>query len=110
MRFLMWCCVDLFYHASYMDGEKDKSTAVTRGSTHENSANLPVRFLKAIKAEFGGSQLARQEIDGELLEDLDGALWNRAMIELVRVNSKPVEFRRIVTGYAGNELSALYRF
>lgn len=65
-------------------GTGDAATVITRGSTHDNAANLPARFLSAIREEFGESQLARQEIMGELLTDLEGALWTRAMIEAAR--------------------------
>jgi phage terminase large subunit-like protein len=71
-------------------------TVFTRGSTHENSANLPQKFLEAIEQEFAGSQLARQEIAGELLKDLEGALWTRAMLESAREDSAPTENRRTV--------------
>jgi phage terminase large subunit-like protein len=64
--------------------ETTGATVVTRGSTHDNAANLPARFLAAIEAEFAGSQLARQEICGELLRDVEGALWQRALIEAIR--------------------------
>jgi len=64
--------------------EESGATVVTRGSTLDNAANLPDRFLEAIEAEFAGSQLARQEIGGELVRDIEGALWQRALIETVR--------------------------
>ena len=34
---------------------------------------------------YAGTRLGRQELDGELIEDLDGALWTRAMVEEGRV-------------------------
>ncbi|TAD73585.1 MAG: ATP-binding protein [Sphingomonadales bacterium] len=64
--------------------QADGSVQITRGSTLANAANLPARFLAAVKSEFGATQLARQEIDGELLEDIAGALWTRALLEQVR--------------------------
>lgn len=78
-----------------LEQEKSGVTTVTRGSTFENSANLPERFLTAINDEFGRSQLARQEIGGELLEDVEGALWNRALIESTR-ETKPAQPKRVV--------------
>ncbi|MEE4209353.1 MAG: terminase family protein, partial [Parvularcula sp.] len=79
-----------------MKGEEEGTVAVTRGSTFENAAHLPKRFLEAIDAEFGGSQLARQEIAGEMLTDLEGALWRRHTLERAREESGVVDFRRIV--------------
>jgi phage terminase large subunit-like protein len=57
---------------------------MTHGRTGDNIANLPDRFIEAIASEFGGTQLARQEIDGELLEDVEGALWTRSLLEQAR--------------------------
>ncbi len=79
-----------------LEKEDEGATAVTRGNTYENSANLPDRFLTAIKEEFGNSQLARQEIAGELLKDVEGALWNRALLEQSRTSPNPAEIKRVV--------------
>ncbi len=79
-----------------VDGAQDGRTVITRGSTFENSANLPDRFLSAMVQEFSGSQLARQEIAGELLTDLEGALWTRAMIEEAREPAGSFELNRVV--------------
>ena len=54
---------------------------VTRGSTFENAANLAGPFLEAIKARYENSRLGRQELNAELLEDVQGALWTRAMLD-----------------------------
>ena len=79
-----------------IDGQKDESVVVTHGSTYDNAANLPERFLEAIDGEFGGTQLARQEIAGEMLADLEGALWRRSTIEQSRDDVKCEDFRRVV--------------
>lgn len=76
--------------------EKDGSVVVTRGSTYDNSANLPKRFLNAIDNEFGGTQMARQEIAGEMLTDLEGALWRRSTLEKARSEQGSRELQRIV--------------
>jgi phage terminase large subunit-like protein len=70
--------------------------AVTRGSTFDNASNLPLRFLEAIDSEFAGSQLARQEIAGELLTEIAGALWSRALLESVREDGALPEWTRVV--------------
>lgn len=59
----------------------DPATRVTRGATHENIDNLAPGFLDQILARYGGTRLARQEIDGEYLVDLPGALWNRRLLD-----------------------------
>ena len=72
--------------------------AVTRGATHDNRGNLPDSFLTAMEREFGHSQLARQELHGELLEDIAGALWNRALIEACRADGSADPALRVVIG------------
>lgn len=74
----------------------DPQVAVTRGRTGDNRANLPEAYLRAILEAYGGTRLARQELDGELIEELPGALWTRAMIEAHRVAVPPVLERIVV--------------
>jgi phage terminase large subunit-like protein len=76
--------------------ELSGDVAITRGSTLDNTANLPARFLKAIASEFAGSNLALQEIGGELLEDIEGALWTRTMLEQARETGVLPEHQRVV--------------
>lgn len=70
---------------------------VTRGSTFDNAANLPARFLSAMRRNFGRSLLGRQEIDGELIADIEGALWTRALLERCREDTAP-GCSRVVVG------------
>ena len=74
---------------------KDKTTLVTRGSTFDNAAHLPARFLTQISRLYGGTRLGRQELEGELIDDVAGALWSRRMIEMAR-RPKPLDMERIV--------------
>lgn len=57
---------------------------VTRGSTFDNEANLAAPFIAEIRARYEGTRIGRQELGGELLDDLPGALWSRAMVETAR--------------------------
>ncbi len=75
----------------------DKYTAITRGSTHENSAHLPTGFIEALADTWGGTRLGRQELDGELIEDIPGALWTRDALEKCRVRTAP-DFIRVIVG------------
>ena len=77
--------------------EPDDALAVTRGSTSDNRDHLPSRFLREIRRTYGHSLLGRQELDGELLEDIDGALWTRAVLEQCREAQAP-ELDRVVVG------------
>lgn len=72
--------------------------ALTGGRTEENSANLSPRFLSAVRSRFGHSALARQELDGELIADLDGALWTRGLLERCREASASSAPARTVIG------------
>nr|WP_243853907.1 terminase family protein [Sphingopyxis panaciterrae] len=72
--------------------------AETLGRTRDNLW-LPDNFVAAMIATYGGTRLGRQELDGEMLEDIEGALWTRALVERCRVDAagigKPV---RVVIG------------
>lgn len=59
--------------------------AMTRGSTYENVANLASTFINETIRKYEGTTLGRQELYAEILEDLEGALWNSSMIEAHRV-------------------------
>jgi phage terminase large subunit-like protein len=59
----------------------DPKVEQTRGRMQDNRASLSPAFLDAMEATYGGTRLGRQELDGELLFDQDGALWTRAMLE-----------------------------
>jgi phage terminase large subunit-like protein len=73
-----------------------QAEVVTRGRTRDN-VHLPKAFVTAMTQDYGGTQLGRQELEGELIEDVAGALWNRALIESVRVKACP-PVRRVVIG------------
>jgi len=59
----------------------DEATVVTRGSTRDNRDNLATPFLKQVEEKYKGTRLGRQELDGEILEDIPGAFWNREIID-----------------------------
>lgn len=73
-------------------------TVVTRGSSDENRSNLSPDFIADVIDPYRGTRLGRQEIDAEILEDVPGALWTRAMIEAARIDWRPApnHFQRIV--------------
>ena len=88
---------------------KDDTTTVTTGSTFENRANLAKTFLNEVTKKYEGTRLGRQELYAEILEDVEGALWNRDMLESVRVSTVP-DMKRIVVAVdpsvSNNENSA----
>jgi len=77
---------------------KEDGLALTRGRTEDNADNLPQRFVRDVRRTFGKTALGRQELDGELIEDMAGALWTRAMLEQCRENSASGQLARTVIG------------
>jgi len=75
---------------------RDPTTEVTRATTHSNKANLADAFLAQIVKKYEGTRLGRQELAGELLEEAEGALWNREMIEAARLKGPLPAFKRVV--------------
>jgi phage terminase large subunit-like protein len=73
----------------------DGSVVLTRGSTFDNAANLSQAALQELRARYEGTRLGRQELYGEVLEDVEGALWSLNSIETTRIDDTP-ELRRIV--------------
>lgn len=67
-------------------GARDAGDVVaTRGRTGDNAAHLAPDFLTRMMKYYGGTRLGRQELDGELIEEIAGAMWSRALIERCRV-------------------------
>lgn len=62
---------------------------VTRGSTFDNADNLAPAALESLRRRYGGTRMGRQELEGLLLEEAEGALWRREWIEAGRVSSPP---------------------
>lgn len=73
----------------------DPTTVVTNGKTYDNRDNLSPRFIREIERRYAGTRLGRQEIEGDIIDDIDGALWKRAWIEDGRVVKYP-DLKRIV--------------
>ncbi|SPF80839.1 hypothetical protein PRI8871_02651 [Pseudoprimorskyibacter insulae] len=85
------------------------STAATHAPTEANRANLAESFLAEVRARYAGTRLGRQELDGELLTEVDGALWPAALIEAARVEAADgldrvlVAIDPPVTGHSGSD-------
>jgi len=73
------------------------STVTTHAPTEANRAYLAESFLAEVEARYGGTRLGRQELEGVLLEDVEGALWTTAMLEGCRIEATPVLTRIVVS-------------
>jgi phage terminase large subunit-like protein len=76
---------------------------VTRLRTIDNARNLSDAFLRAVIGAAQGTRLERQELEGELLDDVANALWTRDLIDSVRCPGAsqpggPQRFREIKIG------------
>ena len=69
---------------------------VVRGSTFDNAANLAESALAQYRLRYENTRLGRQELYGEILDNVDGALWTRKLIDDARVDSAPPLVRVVV--------------
>ena len=60
-------------------------TVISGGKMRKNP-HLPKAFMENVEELYAGTRLGRQELDGELLPDVAGALWSVELIERCRVN------------------------
>jgi phage terminase large subunit-like protein len=75
---------------------KNPSTVLTHAPTDANRAYLAASFLEEVQARYAGTRIGRQELDGVLLEEEEGALWSTAMLEVARVEVAPRVGRIVV--------------
>lgn len=62
----------------------ERSVVVTRGKTSDNASNLPAHYVEGIYGVYGGTRMALQELEGEMLDDVEGALWTQELIDEFR--------------------------
>ena len=73
----------------------DRLVRTTRGSTYANLPNLAESFAQRIIDKYEGTRLGRQELHAEILDDVPGALWQRAHIDDAR-RTFPPQCERVV--------------
>ena len=85
------------------------STVSTHAPTEANRAYLAKSFLEEVRTRYAGTRLGRQELEGLLIEDAEGALWTAAQLEALRVEKAPAFGRVVVavdppvTGHKGSD-------
>jgi len=72
----------------------DPTAKIVRGSTFDNAKNLAPSALADLKLKYENTRLGRQELYGEILDVVEGALWNRELIEAARIT--PIEVPPLV--------------
>ena len=72
------------------------TTLIVRGSTFDNAANLAPAALAELRLRYEGTRLGRQELFGEIIDDVEGALWTRELIDEHRVKEAPPLARIVV--------------
>jgi phage terminase large subunit-like protein len=80
-----------------MEMEDDPDVEVRRVSTYANLANLSEDYIKDLRKNYEGTRLGRQELYGEVLRDVEGAMWNDEMFRHLRIED-PIEFIEFLTG------------
>jgi phage terminase large subunit-like protein len=75
----------------------EEGIAITRGATAANHRFLPPAWLSALDKLYGGTRTGRQELGGEWLEEIEGALWSPELLDRCRALQTP-PLRRIVIG------------
>ena len=75
---------------------KDDVVRVTSGSTMDNADNMAASFMREIQDKYAGTRLGRQELNGEILEDIPGALWTRESIDDHRIKQAPEDLERVI--------------
>jgi phage terminase large subunit-like protein len=71
------------------EAQKTGRVVVSKGSTLDNAGNLSEAYLQAITGVYEGTRLAAQELYGEMLDDIEGALWTMEMLEESRQGILP---------------------
>ncbi|MDQ2782745.1 MAG: terminase family protein [Actinomycetota bacterium] len=62
---------------------------LTKGRSRDNVANVSAALMDELERSWGGTRRGRQELEGELLEDVEGALWQRSWLDRDRVAVAP---------------------
>lgn len=57
---------------------------ITRATTYDNP-HLPEDIREALEDAYGGTQLGRQELYADVIDQDENALWNRAMLDAARI-------------------------
>ena len=71
------------------EAEKTGKVVISRGSTMDNAGNLSSAYLDTVLGVYEGTSLARQELYGEMIDQITGALWTLEGISAAREKTMP---------------------
>jgi len=74
----------------------ERATATTRSATRDNAGNLAPDFVDDLEARYGGTRLGRQELEAEIVEDAQNAIFKRDWIEKARLREAPQLVRVVI--------------
>lgn len=79
-----------------VEDQKTGTTEVVKGSTYDNRGNLAKPFFDKVVKDYEGTRLGRQELEADILEDMPGALWDRAGLDRCRIPCNIPPLTRII--------------
>lgn len=82
------------------DPQRQGSISVVRGSTFDNAENLSAHMVRALEVRYRDTDLGRQELYGEMLDETSGALFKVTDLNRARVEKIP-EDRRVISIIVG---------
>jgi phage terminase large subunit-like protein len=82
-------------HRLLADAERGQ-VVMARGKTVEARQILPADYFRAMIEQYEESHFGRQELDGELADGAEGALWTRDLLERCRATGPLPDARRVV--------------
>lgn len=77
---------------------EDDAVPISRMSIYDNLANLAPGRVEQLKQAYEGTQLGRQELLGEFIQEVEGALWKAEQLDTLRVAALPRRIDRVVVG------------
>lgn len=67
------------------DWKKDPAIRISAATAHDNKHADPL-WLEELERMYAGTRLYAQEVEGKVLEDVEGALWKQEHLERSRVH------------------------
>lgn len=68
---------------------KEDTTAITHETTYYNAENMSEQWIKEVVKKYKNTRIGKQELLGQILDDNPNALWNRLLLDELRVGITP---------------------